>query len=56
MPNLDEIFKYKGYEPADGMAGIIIDEQYAEITELLEQVYKKFNKIESIVLKDKRSA
>ena len=56
MPNLDEIYKYKDYEPADGMAGIIIDEQYMEITELLEKVYEKFNKIESIVMNDKRSA
>ena len=56
MANLNDIFKYKGYEPADGMAGIVIDECYAEITELLEKVNEKFNKIESIVMKDKRSA
>lgn len=53
MSGLDELFQYEGYEPLNGMSGIVIEESYDEISRLVDKIEMLYERIEGIVEHDK---
>jgi hypothetical protein len=49
---IDDLFKHEGYEATDSMDCIIIEESYAKMARLIDEVMDLYNNVENLIEHD----